>query len=100
MFYFLGFLKKLLIFFFFCQVWPYEESDECGFVQGLFGMMRAIFSRESENPSFLQSIRCLEVCSLHFQSIAKSGISLYLTTVHSFSIYSLCSLIFFFSLVL
>ncbi|KAG6723921.1 hypothetical protein I3842_03G232400 [Carya illinoinensis] len=42
------------------KVWPYEESDEYGFVQGLFGMMRVLFSRESENPSFPQSIRCLE----------------------------------------
>ncbi|XP_059431871.1 nuclear pore complex protein NUP205 isoform X2 [Corylus avellana] len=42
------------------KVWPYEESDGCGFVQGLFGMMRALFSRESENPSFLRSVQHLE----------------------------------------
>ncbi|XP_035542991.1 nuclear pore complex protein NUP205 isoform X2 [Juglans regia] len=42
------------------KVWPYEESDEYGFVQGLFGMMRVLFSLESENPSFPQSIQCLE----------------------------------------
>ncbi|ESW10307.1 hypothetical protein PHAVU_009G198200 [Phaseolus vulgaris] len=37
------------------KVWPYEESDEYGFVQGLFGMMRALFSRDSKSPSFAQS---------------------------------------------
>lgn len=42
------------------KVWPYEESDEYGFVQRLFSMMRALFSRESEGPSFLQSERSLE----------------------------------------
>ena len=49
------------------QVWPYEENDEYGFVQGLFGMMRALFSREPENHSFVQSVRSLEVCSSPFQ---------------------------------
>ncbi|XP_030954556.1 nuclear pore complex protein NUP205 isoform X1 [Quercus lobata] len=42
------------------KVWPYEENDEYGFVQGLFGMMRALFSRELENHSFAQSVRSLE----------------------------------------
>lgn len=42
------------------KVWPYEESDEYGFVQGLFGMMRVLFSRELENPSLPRSIQCLE----------------------------------------
>ncbi|CAJ1975467.1 unnamed protein product [Sphenostylis stenocarpa] len=37
------------------KVWPYEESDEYGFVQGLFGMMYALFSRDSKIPSFAQS---------------------------------------------
>lgn len=32
-----------------CKIWPYEESDEYGFVQGLFGMMCALFPRDSEN---------------------------------------------------
>ncbi|KAE8687445.1 NUP205 protein [Hibiscus syriacus] len=31
-----------------CKVWPYEESGECGFVQGLFSMMHILFSRDSE----------------------------------------------------
>ncbi|KAL3825107.1 hypothetical protein ACJIZ3_021136 [Penstemon smallii] len=35
------------------KVWPYEESDEYGFIQGLFGMMRALFSR---NPDIFTSI--------------------------------------------
>ncbi|XP_022635214.1 nuclear pore complex protein NUP205 isoform X1 [Vigna radiata var. radiata] len=37
------------------KVWPYEESDGYGFVQGLFGMMRALFSHDSKVPSFAQS---------------------------------------------
>ncbi|KAF3971259.1 hypothetical protein CMV_005121 [Castanea mollissima] len=37
------------------KVWPYEENDEYGFVQGLFGMMRALYSHEPENHSFAQS---------------------------------------------
>ncbi|XP_048134215.1 nuclear pore complex protein NUP205 isoform X2 [Rhodamnia argentea] len=36
------------------KVWPYEEIDECGFVQALFAMMRALFSLESGGPSFAQ----------------------------------------------
>ncbi|KAF3453692.1 hypothetical protein FNV43_RR04133 [Rhamnella rubrinervis] len=35
------------------KVWPYEESDDCGFVQGLFGMMRVLFSDDSETPTYL-----------------------------------------------
>lgn len=42
------------------KVWPYEESDEYGFVQGLFGMMRALFSSDLENSTFSQSVRSLE----------------------------------------
>ncbi|KAL1816058.1 hypothetical protein ACET3Z_018632 [Daucus carota] len=30
------------------KVWPYEESDEHGIVQGLFGMMRSLFARNTE----------------------------------------------------
>ncbi|KAJ1381293.1 hypothetical protein SESBI_45266 [Sesbania bispinosa] len=39
------------------KVWPYEESDEYGFVQGLFGLMHALFSRDSNSkiPSFARS---------------------------------------------
>ncbi|XP_004515149.1 nuclear pore complex protein NUP205 isoform X2 [Cicer arietinum] len=39
------------------KVWPYEESDEYGFVQGLFGLMRALFSRDSNSklPGFTRS---------------------------------------------
>ncbi|KAK7258456.1 hypothetical protein RIF29_24034 [Crotalaria pallida] len=37
------------------KIWPYEESDEYGFVQGLFGMMHALFSRDPKVPSFAQS---------------------------------------------
>ncbi|KAL1300925.1 hypothetical protein AAHE18_18G216100 [Arachis hypogaea] len=38
------------------KVWPYEESDEYGFVQGLFGMMHGLFSRDSKVPNFVGSI--------------------------------------------
>lgn len=40
------------------KVWPYEESDEYGFIQGLFRMMRAIFSR---NPESFTSLAGSEV---------------------------------------
>ncbi|KAL6558480.1 hypothetical protein OROMI_018830 [Orobanche minor] len=36
------------------KVWPYEESDEYGFIQGLFGMMHALFSR---GPDIFTSVR-------------------------------------------
>ncbi|XP_022729594.1 nuclear pore complex protein NUP205 isoform X10 [Durio zibethinus] len=39
------------------KVWPYEESDEYGFVQGLFSMMHILFSRDSEAPIFSHSAR-------------------------------------------
>lgn len=42
------------------KVWPYEESDEHGFVQGLFGMMSSLFSSDLENLTFSQSARSLE----------------------------------------
>ncbi|CAK9182162.1 unnamed protein product [Ilex paraguariensis] len=38
------------------KVWPYEESDEYGFVQGLFGMMRSLFSRDLETLCLAQSV--------------------------------------------
>ncbi|KAL5098578.1 hypothetical protein RYX36_002905 [Vicia faba] len=31
------------------KVWPYEESDEYGFVQGLFGLMHVLFSHDSSS---------------------------------------------------
>ncbi|KAJ8436841.1 hypothetical protein Cgig2_026165 [Carnegiea gigantea] len=31
------------------KVWPYEENDEYGFVQGLFRMMRDLFSQDAES---------------------------------------------------
>lgn len=34
------------------QVWPYEESDEFGFIQGLFRMMCVLFSK---NPDYFTS---------------------------------------------
>ncbi|XP_010250099.1 PREDICTED: nuclear pore complex protein NUP205 [Nelumbo nucifera] len=42
------------------KVWPYEENDEYGFIQGLFGMMCIIFSRDVESFSFHQTLRPLE----------------------------------------
>lgn len=42
------------------KVWPYEESDDYGFVQGLFGMMRGIFSNNSDYFTATQSARFLE----------------------------------------
>ncbi|XP_077210823.1 nuclear pore complex protein (DUF3414) isoform X2 [Tasmannia lanceolata] len=38
------------------KVWPYEESDEYGFVQGLFGMMHALFPVDVESFNFAQSL--------------------------------------------
>ncbi|KAK4397040.1 Nuclear pore complex protein [Sesamum angolense] len=38
-----------------CKVWPYEESDEYGFIQGLFGMMRALFCRDPDIFTSIQS---------------------------------------------
>ncbi|XP_061373362.1 nuclear pore complex protein NUP205 isoform X2 [Gastrolobium bilobum] len=37
------------------KVWPYEESDKYGFVQGLFSMMHALFCRDSNVPNFARS---------------------------------------------
>ncbi|CAM8929011.1 unnamed protein product [Rhodiola kirilowii] len=36
------------------KVWPYEESDEYGFVQGLFSMMRTLFSKERGSYNYSQ----------------------------------------------
>ncbi|PSS20924.1 Nuclear pore complex protein [Actinidia chinensis var. chinensis] len=42
------------------KVWSYEESDEYGFIQGLFGMMCILFSGDSESPSFAKSVQAPE----------------------------------------
>ncbi|KAL5838519.1 hypothetical protein ACOSQ3_015688 [Xanthoceras sorbifolium] len=42
------------------KVWPYEESDEYGFVQGLFGMMCDLFSSDLETSTFSRSGRPVE----------------------------------------
>ncbi|KAK9947570.1 hypothetical protein M0R45_003188 [Rubus argutus] len=42
------------------KVWPYEESDESGFVQGLFCLMHALFSRDCEALSSARSVRSVE----------------------------------------
>ncbi|XP_021276501.1 nuclear pore complex protein NUP205 isoform X2 [Herrania umbratica] len=39
------------------KVWPYEESDEYGFVQGLFSMMLILFSSDSETATSSHSAR-------------------------------------------
>ncbi|KAK9060723.1 hypothetical protein SSX86_021429 [Deinandra increscens subsp. villosa] len=38
------------------KVWPYEEGAEYGFVQGLFGLMHTLFSRDSAFLSSTQSV--------------------------------------------
>ncbi|KAJ0987901.1 hypothetical protein J5N97_006257 [Dioscorea zingiberensis] len=38
-----------------CKVWPYEENDEFGFVQELFGMMRVLFCLDFEASWLTQS---------------------------------------------
>ncbi|KAE8668521.1 NUP205 protein [Hibiscus syriacus] len=42
------------------KVWPYEESGEYGFVQGLFSMMHILFSHDSESPLVSHSNRSPE----------------------------------------
>ncbi|XP_065850095.1 nuclear pore complex protein NUP205 [Euphorbia lathyris] len=42
------------------KVWPYEESDQFGFVQGLFSMMHSLFPFEFETPSLSQSVQSSE----------------------------------------
>ncbi|CAI9100148.1 OLC1v1037088C1 [Oldenlandia corymbosa var. corymbosa] len=43
-----------------CKVWPYEEPDDCGFVQGLFRMMRTLFTHDADFFMSKESTRCLE----------------------------------------
>ncbi|XP_058074466.1 nuclear pore complex protein NUP205 [Magnolia sinica] len=38
------------------KVWPYEENDEYGFIQGLFGMMRSLFPLDGETFNLAQSL--------------------------------------------
>ncbi|MBA0547915.1 hypothetical protein Golob_019046 [Gossypium lobatum] len=42
------------------KVWPYEESGEYGFVQGLFSMMHIVFSCDSDRPFLSISTRSPE----------------------------------------
>ncbi|KAL3535856.1 hypothetical protein ACH5RR_004317 [Cinchona calisaya] len=42
------------------KVWPYEESDEYGFIQGLFGMMRVLYSQNPDYFASMESTRFLE----------------------------------------
>uniref|UniRef100_A0A2P2MHY3 Nuclear pore complex protein NUP205 n=1 Tax=Rhizophora mucronata TaxID=61149 RepID=A0A2P2MHY3_RHIMU len=42
------------------KAWPYEESDEFGFVQGLFGMMHALFSYKLEASIVGSSVQSSE----------------------------------------
>ncbi|XP_065016073.1 nuclear pore complex protein NUP205-like isoform X2 [Musa acuminata AAA Group] len=42
------------------KVWPYVENDEHGFVQGLFAMMRVLFSFDSVSSSFVKPSDPLE----------------------------------------
>ncbi|CAI0542934.1 unnamed protein product [Linum tenue] len=42
------------------KVWPYEESNEFGFVQGLFSMMCVLFSREVESNTTGRSVKLSE----------------------------------------
>lgn len=50
------------------KVWPYEESDEYGFVQGLFGMMHVLFSKDLEKLSFSHLARSRENYQNQLQS--------------------------------
>lgn len=47
------------------KVWPYEESDDYGFVQGLFSMMHILFSRGFDVPTVASQVRPLEVLIFH-----------------------------------
>ncbi|KAA8535090.1 hypothetical protein F0562_030093 [Nyssa sinensis] len=42
------------------KVWPYEESSEYGFVQGLFGMMQAVFSHDSESHTSARLVQSMQ----------------------------------------
>lgn len=39
------------------KVWPYEENDEYGFVQGLFRMMRDLFSQDAESFFYVSVVQ-------------------------------------------
>nr|GMD92304.1 nuclear pore complex protein NUP205 [Ipomoea batatas] len=43
------------------KIWPYEESDDYGFVQGLFTMMRVIFSLDLDSFILNKSMCYIEV---------------------------------------
>lgn len=51
------------------KVWPYEETDEYGFVQGLFGMIISLFSRDPDIFSSLQSTRSEVIYYCHPSSV-------------------------------
>lgn len=42
-------------------MWPYEESDDYGFVQGIFSMMRALFSDDFDATIYNQSVKPVQV---------------------------------------
>ncbi|RAL44221.1 hypothetical protein DM860_016467 [Cuscuta australis] len=42
------------------KIWPYDESDDLGIVQGLFTMMRVVFSIDPESFTSNKSIRFVE----------------------------------------
>uniref|UniRef100_A0A7N0VJ21 Nuclear pore complex protein NUP205 n=2 Tax=Kalanchoe fedtschenkoi TaxID=63787 RepID=A0A7N0VJ21_KALFE len=50
------------------KVWPYEESDEYGFVQGLFVLMRTLFSKE------WGSFTCSQDGHLERRGLSETGI--------------------------
>ncbi|KAH7572401.1 hypothetical protein JRO89_XS04G0250200 [Xanthoceras sorbifolium] len=56
------------------KVWPYEESDEYGFVQGLFGMMCDLFSSDLETSTFSRSGRPVEISEGSGDYNAHSGL--------------------------
>lgn len=43
------------------KVWPYEETDEYGFVQSLFQLMHSLFSRELNSFSSGPGVKLLKV---------------------------------------
>ncbi|KAH7657158.1 nuclear pore complex protein Nup205 protein [Dioscorea alata] len=74
-----------------CKVWPYEENDEYGFVQELFGMMKFLFcldfeaswlvqpseSRENRKSSELIIFQlCFSLSSYLYFLITKKGLRL------------------------
>ncbi|XP_031385732.1 nuclear pore complex protein NUP205 isoform X2 [Punica granatum] len=42
------------------KVWPYEESNDYGFVQALFSMMHILFSRNFDAPNMASQVHRLE----------------------------------------